>query len=62
MAKLTPAFPFVDVNRRAQKTSAIPRHREIIDFLVQKICKDLDIPRPWKRRAILRSSLSRFAP
>ena len=34
------------VNRRAQKSSAIPRHREIIDFLAQKICKDLDIPKP----------------
>ena len=34
------------VNRRAQKSSAIPRHREIIEFLAQKICKDLDIPKP----------------
>ncbi len=34
------------VNRRAQKLSAIPRHREIIDFLAQKICKDLDVPKP----------------
>ena len=34
------------VNRPAQKSSAIPRHREIIDFLAQKICKDLDIPKP----------------
>jgi mRNA interferase HicA len=34
------------VNRRAQKASAIPRHREIIDFLARKICKDLDIPAP----------------
>lgn len=34
------------VNRRAQKSSAIPRHREIIDFLARKICKDLDIPEP----------------
>jgi len=33
-------------NRRAQKSSAIPRHREIIDFLARKICKDLDIPEP----------------
>jgi mRNA interferase HicA len=32
------------VNRRTQKSSAIPRHREIIDFLAQKIFKDLDIP------------------
>ena len=34
------------VNRRAQKSSAIPRHREIIDFLARNICKDLDIPEP----------------
>jgi len=29
-----------------RKSSAIPRHREIIEFLAQKICKDLDIPKP----------------
>ena len=34
------------VNRRSQKSSAIPRHREIIDFLAKKICKDLEIPEP----------------
>ncbi len=34
------------VNRRAQKSSAIPRHREIIQFTAQKICKDLDVPKP----------------
>ena len=34
------------VNRRAQKSSAVPRHREIIAFLAQKICKDLDVPWP----------------
>ncbi len=34
------------VNRRAQKSSAIPRHHEITDFLAQKICKDSDIPKP----------------
>ena len=34
------------VNRRAQKSSAIPRHREIIDFLAQKICRALDILKP----------------
>ena len=31
----------VYVNRTAGKTSTIPRHREINDFLAQKICKDL---------------------
>jgi mRNA interferase HicA len=36
----------VYVNRRARKSSAVPRHREINDFLVNKICKDQEIPRP----------------
>jgi len=36
----------VYVNRRTRKSSAVPRHREINDFLVNKICKDLEIPRP----------------
>jgi len=31
------------VNRREQKVSAIPRHREINELLVRKICKDLGI-------------------
>ena len=34
------------VNRRTQKSSAVPRHREIIDFLANKIFKDLDVPKP----------------
>ncbi|MFB2935972.1 type II toxin-antitoxin system HicA family toxin [Aerosakkonemataceae cyanobacterium BLCC-F154] len=29
-----------------RKTSAIPRHTEIIDVLARKICKDLEIPQP----------------
>ncbi|MCX5724416.1 MAG: type II toxin-antitoxin system HicA family toxin [Nitrospirae bacterium] len=36
----------VYVNRFAGKTSTIPRHREINDFLVFKICKDLEVPKP----------------
>jgi predicted RNA binding protein YcfA (HicA-like mRNA interferase family) len=36
----------VYVNRRAQKSSAIPRHREIIGFLADKICKDLGVSKP----------------
>ena len=36
----------VYVNRAAGKTSTVPRHREINDFLAQKICKDLQIPKP----------------
>ncbi|NGZ60286.1 MAG: addiction module toxin, HicA family [Nitrospira sp. LK265] len=36
----------VYVNRAAAKTSTVPRHREINDFLAQKICKDLEVPKP----------------
>jgi predicted RNA binding protein YcfA (HicA-like mRNA interferase family) len=36
----------VYVNRAAGKTSTIPRHREINEFLANKICRDLDIPLP----------------
>jgi predicted RNA binding protein YcfA (HicA-like mRNA interferase family) len=36
----------VYVNRAVGKTSTVPRHREINDFLAQKICKDLEIPKP----------------
>lgn len=32
------------VNPQTRKVSAIPRHREINDFLARKICKDLGIP------------------
>ncbi|MGH8064013.1 MAG: type II toxin-antitoxin system HicA family toxin [Candidatus Entotheonellia bacterium] len=34
------------VNRAAQKTSAVPRHREVNEFLARKICRDLQIPEP----------------
>lgn len=34
------------VNRARQKSTAIPRHREINDFLAKKICTDLDVPKP----------------
>jgi predicted RNA binding protein YcfA (HicA-like mRNA interferase family) len=33
----------VYVNRAARKTSTIPRHREINDFLARKICRDLEV-------------------
>lgn len=33
----------VYVNRAKRKTSTIPRHREINDFLARKICRDLEI-------------------
>ena len=36
----------VYVNRHARKTSTIPRHREVFEFLARKICKDLEIPIP----------------
>ncbi|MDF5716156.1 MAG: type II toxin-antitoxin system HicA family toxin [Rhizonema sp. NSF051] len=28
------------------RTSAVPRHAEIVDILAAKICKDLEIPSP----------------
>jgi predicted RNA binding protein YcfA (HicA-like mRNA interferase family) len=34
------------VNRAAQKVSAIPRHKEVNDYLARKICRDLQIPEP----------------
>ena len=34
------------VNRRAQRVSTVPRHREINEFLVRKICRDLEISPP----------------
>lgn len=34
------------VNRRARKSSSVPRHREINEFLARKICRDLQIPMP----------------
>jgi predicted RNA binding protein YcfA (HicA-like mRNA interferase family) len=34
------------VNRTDLKSSAIPRHREIDDFLARKICRDLQVPEP----------------
>ena len=32
------------INRAKRKSSTVPRHREINDFLARKICKDLEIP------------------
>lgn len=34
------------VNRAKKRISAVPRHREIIEFTARKICKDLEIPSP----------------
>jgi mRNA interferase HicA len=36
----------VYVNRSAMKSSTVPRHREINDFLARKICDDLQVPQP----------------
>ena len=36
----------VFVNPRNNQTSTIPRHREINDFLVRKICRDLGVVAP----------------
>ena len=36
----------VFVNRAARKTSTVPRHREINDYLARKICRDLEVPLP----------------
>jgi len=38
------------INRKANKVSAIPRHREVFDALAGKICRDLDIPPPTLSR------------
>ena len=34
----------VYVNRTAQATSSVPRHREINSFLARKICRELKTP------------------
>ncbi len=36
----------VFVNRTTGKSSTVPRHRELNDYLVKKICKDLEISAP----------------
>lgn len=34
----------VYVNREKRKSTTVPRHREINDFLARKICRDIEIP------------------
>ena len=34
----------VYVNRNTNKSSAVPRHREVNDFTARKVCLDLEIP------------------
>ncbi len=36
----------VYVNRAAQASSTVLRHREIKDVLASKICRDLQVPEP----------------
>jgi mRNA interferase HicA len=36
----------VYVNALMGKSSTIPRHREINDFLARKICRDLEVSEP----------------
>jgi mRNA interferase HicA len=36
----------VYVNRAALRTSTVPRHREVNEFLARKICRDLQVPEP----------------
>ena len=40
----------VYMNRVAQKSSTVPRHREINDFLARKICRDLQVPEPGEKK------------
>jgi len=36
----------VFVNRATRKSTTVPRHREINDFLAKKICRDLEVQEP----------------
>ncbi len=36
----------VYVNREASRSSTVPRHSEITNNLIRKICKDLGVPPP----------------
>ena len=36
----------VYVNRAARKSTTVPRHRELNEFLARKICRDLEVPEP----------------
>lgn len=39
----------VYINPVVKKSSTIPRHSEINKFLAMKICKDIEIPYPYKK-------------
>jgi len=34
------------LNPATRRTSSVPRHTEVHEFLAKKICRDLDIPEP----------------
>ena len=36
----------VYTNRQVLKTSTVPRHREVNEFLARKICRDLQVRAP----------------
>lgn len=36
----------VYVNRANSKSTTVPRHREVNEFLSRKICRDLEVPQP----------------
>ena len=36
----------VYVNSVVRKVSAVPRHRDVKEFLARKICRDLEVPAP----------------
>jgi mRNA interferase HicA len=36
----------VYLNPKTRKSSTVPRHRELNEFLARKICRDLEIPMP----------------
>ncbi len=38
----------VYVNPQTLRTSSVPRHVEVNDFLARKICRDLGIPEPGR--------------
>lgn len=36
----------VYLNTRNDRTSTVPRHREVNEYLARKICRDLEVPKP----------------
>ena len=40
----------VYVNRAKRASSTVPRHREINEYLIRKICRDLQISEPGKKQ------------